>query len=189
MLDLGADPRKVRILPNRVDTRKFAPADSIAPSGAPPIEAGRRILHVGRKSEEKNLDTLIRALARMPQEYGCVFVGRGAGTLALAGLAVSFPIQMFILAIAQVVGIGSASIISRRLGAGDARTAERCAGASFATVALLSLILTVSGLAFLDPLLRLFGATPAVLPYGADYLSVILGGSFFFAFAVSTNCN
>jgi glycosyltransferase involved in cell wall biosynthesis len=77
VLDLGADPRKVRILPNRVDTRRFAPADSLAPSGAPPIRAGRRILHVGRKSEEKNLDTVIRALARMPQDYGCVFVGRG----------------------------------------------------------------------------------------------------------------
>jgi len=51
----------------------------------------------------------------------------------------------------------------------------------------LSLVLTVSGLAFLEPLLRLFGATPAVLPYASEYLSVILGGSFFFAFAVSTN--
>jgi putative MATE family efflux protein len=116
-----------------------------------------------------------------------IFVGRGAGTLALAGLAVSFPIQMFILAIAQVVGIGSASLISRSLGAGDARRAERTAGTSFACVATLSAALTGLGLLFLKPLLRLFGATPAVLPYGADYLSVIIGGSFFFAFAVSSN--
>ncbi|MBN2307706.1 MAG: polysaccharide biosynthesis C-terminal domain-containing protein, partial [Candidatus Hydrogenedentes bacterium] len=116
-----------------------------------------------------------------------IFVGRGAGTLALAGLAVSFPIQMFILAIAQVVGIGSASIISRSLGAGDQRRAERTAGASFATVAVLSVCLAVLGLAFLKPLLILFGATPAVLPYGVRYLSVILGGCFFFAFSVSSH--
>ncbi|HDP90340.1 MAG TPA: MATE family efflux transporter [Thioalkalivibrio sp.] len=116
-----------------------------------------------------------------------VFVGRGAGTLALAALAVSFPIQMFILAIAQVVGIGSASIISRALGAGDLRHAERTAGTSFAAVTVLSLLLTAGGLAFLKPLLRLFGATPEVLPYGIEYLSVIMGGAFFFAFAVSSH--
>ena len=116
-----------------------------------------------------------------------IFVGRGAGTLALAALAVSFPIQMFVLAIAQVVGIGSASLISRSLGAGDQRKAERTAGTSFATVVLLSLVLTALGLTFLRPLLRLFGATPAVLPYGVAYLSVVMGGCLFFAFSVSSN--
>ncbi len=116
-----------------------------------------------------------------------IFVGQGAGTLALAGLAVAFPIQMFILAIAQVVGIGSASVISRSLGAGDHRRAEHTAGSSFFSVAVLSAVLSVFGLVFLTPLLKLFGATEAVLPYAAEYLSVILAGSFFFAFAVSSN--
>lgn len=116
-----------------------------------------------------------------------IFVGQGVGTTALAALAVAFPIQMFILAIAQVVGIGSASIISRSLGAGDRRRAERTAGGSFAAVTALSIVLTVVGLVFLEPILRLFGATDAVLPYAAEYLSVILLGSFFFAFDVSSN--
>lgn len=116
-----------------------------------------------------------------------IFVGQGAGTLALAGLAVAFPIQMFILAIAQVVGIGSASIISRSLGAGDHRKAERMAGTSFSVVTVLSIVLTIVGLVFLNPLLRIFGATPSVLPYGVQFLSVIMGGCFFFAFAMSTN--
>jgi len=116
-----------------------------------------------------------------------IFVGRGAGTLALAGLAVSFPIQMFILASAQVVGIGSASLISRSLGAGLQRKAERTAGTSFATVGLMSAVITGLGISFLRPLLKLFGATPAVLPYGVEYLSVIFLGSFFWAFAISSN--
>ncbi len=47
-----------------------------------------------------------------------VFVGKGVGTLALAALAVCFPIQMLLLAVGKTVGIGAASIISRRLGAG-----------------------------------------------------------------------
>lgn len=116
-----------------------------------------------------------------------IFVGQGVGHLALAALAVSFPIQMFILAIAQVVGIGSASIISRSLGAGDQRRAERTAGTSFICVVVLSILLAAVGLGFLRPILRLFGATPAIMPYAVDYLSVILAGNFFFAYAVSSN--
>lgn len=116
-----------------------------------------------------------------------IFVGQGVGHLALAALAVSFPIQMFILAIAQVVGIGSASIISRSLGAGDQRRAERVAGNSFICVVVLSILLAAVGLGFLRPILRLFGATPAIMPFAVDYLSVILAGNFFFAYAVSSN--
>ena len=56
---------------------------------------------------------------------GNIFVGQGAGTLALAGLAISFPIQMLMLAALMGVGIGSASVISRALGAKDQRLAER----------------------------------------------------------------
>ena len=116
-----------------------------------------------------------------------IFIGQGPGTLALAALAVCFPIQMFILAVAQTVGIGSASIISRSLGAGDRDRAERVAGGSFATAALLAAVIAAAGLAFLDPMLRLFGATDAVIPYARDYLTVILPGGLLFAVAVSSN--
>lgn len=114
-----------------------------------------------------------------------IFVGQGVGPLGLAGLAVAFPIQIVILGVAQVVGYGSASIISRSLGAGDARKADRMAGTSFVTVAVFGLVMTVGGLSFLEPLVRLFGATEAVLPFAADYLGIILLGSCFFVVSVS----
>jgi len=116
-----------------------------------------------------------------------IFIGQGPGTLALAALAVCFPIQMFILAVAQTVGIGSASIISRALGAGDRARAERVAGGSFATAAFLAMVIAALGLAFLDPLLRVFGATDAVIPYARRYLTVILPGGLLFAVAVSSH--
>lgn len=116
-----------------------------------------------------------------------IFIGRGAGTLAIAGLSISFPMQMLIMAIAQTVGIGSASLISRSLGAGDHRKAERVAGTSFTTVGMLSIIFTIFGMIFITPLLRLFGATDTILPYSIDYLTIILIGSPFFSFTVSSN--
>jgi len=116
-----------------------------------------------------------------------IFVGWGAGTQALGALAICFPVQLFILAIAQLVGIGAASIYSRNLGAGNQERADRAAGTSFVMVLILSLTLTVFGLMFLKPILRLFGATPGVLPYAVQYMFIIFLGSFFFAYIVSTS--
>lgn len=143
---------------------------------------------VGRLLLKYSLPSIIAMMVNSTYNLAdTIFVGHGAGWPALAALTVCFPVQMFILAIAQVVGIGSASIISRNLGAGNQRLAERTAGSSFVVVALLSVVLTVIGLEFLNPILRLFGASDDVLPYARDYLSVIIAGSFFFAFAVSGN--
>ncbi len=116
-----------------------------------------------------------------------IFVGQGAGTMAIAGIAIAFPIQMLIMAIAQTVGLGSASIISRSLGAGDHKKAEHVAGSSFTAVGILSILFTIFGLTFITPLLKLFGATETILPYSTQYLSIILLGSFFFSFSVSSN--
>lgn len=116
-----------------------------------------------------------------------ILVGHSAGTLALAGLAISFPIQLFVMAVGMAIGIGSASVVSRSLGAGDRRRAERAAGSSFFISGVLGLAMVVIGLLFLDELGRLFGASDAVLPYMKEYLSIVLFGSVFFGVAVSSN--
>ncbi len=109
------------------------------------------------------------------------------GTVALAALTVSGPVQMLMIGIGMPVGIGTASIISRSLGAGDQRRAERAAGTSFATVTFFSLIMVSLCYAFLTPLLRLFAANDTVLPVAREYLSILLVGAGIFAFAISCN--
>lgn len=77
--DAGVDPRRMRRLPNRVDFDVFNPRET---AGGPIAQLGPGpwILHVGRRSSEKNLDTLIRALARLPSDYAAVFIGQGDKT-------------------------------------------------------------------------------------------------------------
>lgn len=116
-----------------------------------------------------------------------IFIGYGAGTLALAGLAISWPIQMVIVAMGMGVGIGTASIVSRSLGAGDRARANRAAGTSFVIIAIMSAVVTTLGFVFLRPLLRSFGATPAIMPYAVDYMSVIFIGNFFVACSITAN--
>jgi len=116
-----------------------------------------------------------------------IFVGRGVGALAIGGLTIAFPIQMVLMAFAQMIGIGSASAISRSLGAKDIEKADYVAGNSFLLIVILSSIIAAIGLTFTEPMLRLFGATDTILPYAKDYITIILWGSVFFSFAMSSN--
>lgn len=116
-----------------------------------------------------------------------IFVGRGAGDLAIGGLAIALPIQMVIMAFALTIGIGAASAVSRKLGAGEIEQANLVAGNAFLAITVLSTLFMVLGLTFIDPLLRLFGASQTLLPYAKDYISVIFLGSVFFSFAVASN--
>lgn len=116
-----------------------------------------------------------------------IFVGRGVGSLAIAGIAIAFPVQILVMAIAQTFGIGCASIVSRGLGSGDRALANRTLGNLFTLVVLFSVSIAGLGSAFVAPLLRLFGATETILPFAQQYVRIILLGSPFFMFAMATN--
>jgi len=69
---------RVGVLPNRVDMdlmRPLTQEDIGALDQRFPFKY--KILHVGRLSKEKNLDTLIKALALLGEDYGLVVIGHG----------------------------------------------------------------------------------------------------------------
>ena len=93
------------------------------------------------------------------------FVARGVGETALAAVDVVAPLLLLLGAVSTTVGVGGASFVSRRLGAGRPDAAARAAGTSFTIFWGAALATSVIGLAALDPLLRLVGATAEMLPY------------------------
>lgn len=116
-----------------------------------------------------------------------VYIGRGVGTLGLAGVSIAFPVQMILMAFAGAVGMGGASLISRQLGAGLRDEADKTLGNVISMALLISALAVVCGLVFVEPILLLFGSTEKILPYAKDYLSIILGGSVFFCLTMSSN--
>lgn len=116
-----------------------------------------------------------------------IFIGRYVGINGIAAIAIAFPIQMIIMAFSFTVGIGSASIISRSWGANDLDTAEYTLGNSFTIGVILSLIISVIGIIFTPLILTSFGASSKVLPYSVAYLRIILAGTIFTVFLISTN--
>ena len=53
-----------------------------------------------------------------------IFIGHGVGPLALSGLAVTFPLMNLSTAFGTLVGVGSATMISMRLGQKDYKNAQ-----------------------------------------------------------------
>ena len=116
------------------------------------------------------------------------FVGWGVGSRALAGLAVIFPLQMLMIAIGSMIGMGGASIISRRLGAGENAAAGRAAMNAVSLSLLFGLVLTGLTIAIQRPLLFALGATDYNLQAARDYLGFIQLG-FVFVFLSMTGFN
>ncbi len=122
--------------------------------------------------------------------YGLVdtiFIGHAVGPLGIGGIALVFPIQMLVMAIGHMIGMGGASIISRALGAGDAARAKRTLGNVVSLIVLISAALMAAGFMFADDLLHLLGASENLLPYARDYLLIMLWGIPLRAFAMGSN--
>lgn len=116
-----------------------------------------------------------------------IFVGRGVGPMAIGGLAVVFPIQIFIMAIGQMMGMGGASLISRSIGAGDLSKASRAYGNVLLSNIFWGILITTAGLIFTDPILNLFGATAEIMPHARAYMRIIILNAAVSMFQMSSN--
>lgn len=107
-----------------------------------------------------------------------IFVG-GLGPEAIAALTVVFPIQMIIIAIGSGTGIGSASLVSRRLGEGRFEEANRVVGQTHVISLILGGLIAVLGLIFGHPLLKIMGASETIMNDSLAYLNIIVAGAIF----------
>jgi len=116
-----------------------------------------------------------------------IFIGQVVGPLGIAGLTIVFPIQILVMGIGLMIGIGGASLISRSLGARDFEKAERTLGNAILLAVILGVLIAIVGLSNSSFWLRLVGASETILPYAKDYLDIILLGTAFRIFAMGIN--
>jgi putative MATE family efflux protein len=103
----------------------------------------------------------------------------GVGSYALSGLAITFPIAVIIMAFGMLVGIGASAVISIRLGEKNKEAAENILGNALVLITIISLVIGLLGLLFLNKLLVLFGASQNSIPYAKAYIQIILVGAVF----------
>lgn len=105
-----------------------------------------------------------------------IFIGQGVGYLGNGATNVVFLITLITLSLSLLLGDGTAAHFSLRLGEGKKELAAKGVGSTIVVLIGLSvLVLTIGGL-FLEPILKLFGSTDAILPFAMDYGRIIVWG-------------
>lgn len=116
-----------------------------------------------------------------------MFIGQSVGPLGIAALSIVFPVQMFIMSLGGMSGIGGASIISRALGARNRDRAEITLGNVVTTALISGMVVSTVVLSNTEFWLNALGATEGTIGYAREYLVIILWGSLFQTFAMSIN--
>jgi putative MATE family efflux protein len=104
-------------------------------------------------------------------------VARGVGPEAMASVNLVAPVLLVLGAVSTTVGAGGASLVSRRLGAGDTAGAARATGNAFAVFWTTAVVVTIAGLLAREPLLTLLGAGGETRGDARDYAIVIVAGA------------
>ena len=91
-----------------------------------------------------------------------IFIGQGVGYLGNAATNVSYPLTTICLAIALLIGIGSASCFSLELGAGREEQAARTVGNAVSMMVFMGILYVVAVEWFLTPL-------DSIWSYSGDY--------------------
>jgi len=106
-----------------------------------------------------------------------IYIGHGCGALALSALTVAKPFMDICAAFGSLVGVGASSLLAIYLGEKDYEKANRVLGNVIVMNIILSAVVMIAGLVWLDPILLAFGASEDTLGYAHDYMEIILYGN------------
>lgn len=104
------------------------------------------------------------------------FVSR-LGTDAIAAVGITEALITVLYAVAIGLGMGVTAMVSRRIGAKDPDAAATVTGQAIWVGAVLAIAIGYTGVIYAADLLRLMGASVAVVEVGQGFTAVLLGGS------------
>jgi len=105
------------------------------------------------------------------------FLSIGVNSLAAAGASIIAPVLLALGGVATIVGVGGASVVSRALGEGHGARASRTVANTFLIFWAAALTITVLGALWIEPIVRLLGATETIAPYAIEYGRIIFLGA------------
>lgn len=126
---------------------------------------------------------MINALYNLVDAY---WVG-GLGTSQMGAISVVFPIGQVVVGLGLLFGNGAASYISRLLGLGEKETAGKAASTALYSSIFIGAVMIIGTIIFLNPLLRILGATESILPFALTYGRIYVSFSIFNVYNVTMN--
>ena len=147
-------------------------------AGAIPVELGTK--PIGQLIRQYAVPGIIAMTASsLYNMVDSIYIGHipDVGSLAISGLAVTFPLMNISTAFGTLVGVGAATMISVLLGQKNYAVANKVLSNEVTLNILTGVIFTVVALLWMDPILRFFGASDNTLPYARDYMVIIALGN------------
>ena len=120
------------------------------------------------------IPTIIAFLINSIYSLADTYFVSGLGTNATAAVSVNASLDQLIMMCGSMLAIGANSYIARLLGQGDDQKASRVLSTSFFLAFGIGLALSIVGLTFMTPLVRLLGATATCEQYSIDYATYVL---------------
>ena len=96
---------------------------------------------------------------------------------ALTAVGITMPVQILQMAFVLLLGIGTSSLISIKLGEGNTEEAEDILMLALKYIIIFLVAFALIFVIFLDPILSLLSISDNVLPYAKDYITIIIVGS------------
>ncbi|MDE6098658.1 MAG: MATE family efflux transporter [Muribaculaceae bacterium] len=141
-----------------------------------PTELGSR--PVGKLLLQYSVPAIIASLVTsLYNIIDSIFIGRGVNAMAIAGLAITFPLMNLVIGFCTLVAVGGATISSIFLGQKNLAKASDVLSTVTCLCLIHSIVFGGLTLLFLDPILIFFGATPETIVYARGFMQVILIGS------------
>lgn len=116
-----------------------------------------------------------------------IFVGNWIGPIAIAAINVVLPVTFFIAALGLAIGVGGSSIISRALGAENREKALKAFGNQISLTLLLTVVMVLVGLYFVDELIPAFGGKGSIFNPAKIYYIIVMYGVPFLALTMMGN--
>lgn len=105
------------------------------------------------------------------------FIGTLNNTAMLTALALTLPLFAVIMALGNLIGVGSSAFISRLLGEKKYSDVKHVSSFAFYSSLVLGLIAIAAGLPLIDSIVHGLGATPDSFGFTKDYVTIMLMGS------------
>ncbi|MDE6766169.1 MAG: MATE family efflux transporter, partial [Duncaniella sp.] len=133
---------------------------------------------IGRLLAQYSVPAIIASVATsLYNIVDSIFIGRGVGAMAIAGLAITFPLMNLVAAFCMLIAAGGATISSIFLGQKNFSRATDVVNNVFTLCIIHAVVFGGMALIYLDPILYFFGATDGTIVYAREFMEVILWGT------------
>ncbi len=116
-----------------------------------------------------------------------LFAGQFIGKAAIGGITLALPFIAIIGGLTDLIGVGSASILSRDIGSGDIKSQSKIFGNLLIMGIIISLTVTIIGYSFAEELIVFMGGHGEVASVGRKFLQTYVLGSVFSTIGIACN--